>query len=62
MGDPLGPDLDEEKSIFRFSEIIFTVKFGPSPGGDDVPGAIDVHFIIEMDMPEKDQGDFSFFD
>jgi hypothetical protein len=46
VGDSLGPDLDEEKTMFRLSKIIFTVKFGPSPGGDDVLDAADVHFII----------------
>ena len=55
MGNPLGPSLDKDKTIFRLSEIIFTVKFGPSSGGN-----VDVMVSRKVHQRNVDLGDLFY--
>ncbi len=62
MCNPVRPYLDKDKTIFGFSKIVFSVEFCSSSGADNIFGAIYVHFIMEMDMPEKDHWYLDFSD
>ena len=62
MSDPLGSNPNQNETEFRFAKVIPAVKFCTSSGTDDIGDTVDKHFVIQVNMSEKDEWNFGLLD